>query len=75
MTTNNPPPQFTDDFDDQFPLGAEGNSAFFGRDVLRGLVDGIDDFVEQRQSRWRRFHSLGPAMLASAMWIDDASVG
>lgn len=72
MTTDDRLPQFTGEFDDEFPLGAEGNSAHFGRDVLRGLVDGIDEFVEQRQNRWRRFRSLGPAMLASAMWIDDA---
>lgn len=71
MTNDDRLPQFTGEFDDEFPLGAEGNSAYFGRNVLHGLVDGIDDFVEQRQTRWRRFRSLGPAMLASAMWIDD----
>jgi hypothetical protein len=71
MSTSDHPPQFTGDFDDEFPVGAEGNSAYFGRDVLRGLVEGIHEFVEEPQSRWRQFRSLGPAMLASAMWIDD----
>jgi hypothetical protein len=32
----------------------EGNRAFFGRNVLHGLVDGIDDFVHERQPRWER---------------------
>jgi hypothetical protein len=63
---------FSDEFDDSFPVGAEpGNSAFFGRNVLRGLVDGIDDFVHLRQQRWTRYRPLGPALLGSAMWIND----
>lgn len=63
---------FSDEFDDSFPVGAElGNSAFFGRNVLRGLVDGIDDFIQLRQRRWSRYRALGPALLGSAMWIDD----
>jgi hypothetical protein len=55
----------------QFPVGTDGNKAYFGRNVLRGLVDGIDDFIELRQPRWRQPRAIGPAMLASAMWIDD----
>lgn len=63
---------FSDEFDDSFPVDAElGNSAFFGRNVLRGLVDGIDDFIQLRQRRWSRYRALGPALLGSAMWIDD----
>lgn len=61
---------FSGEFDDQFTVGPqEGNSALFGRDVLAGLVDGIDDFVRLRQPRWRRYRSIGPALLGSAMWI------
>jgi hypothetical protein len=52
-------------------LGTSGIRRSFGRDVLRGLVDGIDDFIELREPRWRQFRSLGPALLGSAMWIDD----
>jgi hypothetical protein len=64
--------RFSDEFDDQFAVGPEeGNRAFFGRDVLRGLVEGIADFIHVRQARWRRFRSLGPVLLGSAMWIDD----
>lgn len=63
---------FPDEFDDEFTVGPqEGNSAFFGRNVLRGLIDGIDDFVHLRQPRWRRYRSLGPVLLGSAMWIND----
>jgi len=64
--------RFSDEFDDQFAVGLEeGNRAFFGRDVLRGLVEGIADFIQVRQARWRGFRSLGPVLLGSAMWIDD----
>lgn len=63
---------FTAEFDDEVAIGShEGDKAFFGRDVLRGLVEGIDDFVHVRQPRWRQFRSLGPALLGSAMWMDD----
>lgn len=63
---------FPGDFDDVFPVGIEpGNEAFFGRDVLTGLIEGIDAFVELRQKRWDRFRSAGPALLACAPWIDD----
>lgn len=63
---------FPDAFDEERPVGSEpGNAAFFGRDVLRGLVSGIDDFVNLRQERWRRFRAIGPALLGTAMWIDD----
>lgn len=66
---------FSREFDDEFAVGPEaGNRAYFGRDVLRGLVDGIDDFVEERQSRWSRYRSLGPALLGSAMWINDTEL-
>ncbi len=64
---------FDDEFDDVFPVGLQaGNSAYFGRDVLRGLVEGIDEFIKGRMTRERlRYRSLGPALLGSAMWIDD----
>lgn len=63
---------FSAGFDQEFPVGAaEGNLAYFGTNVLRGLIDGIDDFVQPRQTRWRRQRSMGPAMLGAAMWVDD----
>lgn len=66
---------FPREFDDEFPVGSqEGNRAFFGTDVLRGLVDGVHDFVNLRQPRWRRNRTIGPALLGSAMWINDPEV-
>jgi hypothetical protein len=38
---------------------------------MRGLVNGIDDFVHQRQPRGNQFISLSPTLLGSAMWIND----
>lgn len=64
--------QFPPEFDQEIPVGESGNGAFFGRNVLRGLVDGIDDFVQTRQDRWkRRSRVMGSVLLGSAMWIDD----
>lgn len=66
-------PRFPSNFDDLFEVGAvAGNPAYFGLNVLQGLVDGIRDFTEVRQERWRRrYRSLGTALIASSMWIDD----
>lgn len=56
----------------RFPVGEEGNSALFGRDVLRGLVRGIEDFVEARQERWRPPHRpVAPTMIACSPWLND----
>jgi len=45
-----------------------GNRAFFGQDVLRGLIDGVDDFVHERQSRWkRRTYRIGARRFPSAV--------
>lgn len=68
---------FPDRFDRCTAVGPEpGNSAFFGCDVLRGLVDGIDDYVSERQPRWERRGSrmLGAAMLACSPWLDDSAL-
>src|SRR2546423_9958951 len=68
---NAPSSEFPADFDQVFSVGAEpGNSGFTGLNILRGLVEGIDDFIAKREPRWRRFRA-GPAMLACAPWVDD----
>jgi hypothetical protein len=69
-----PPPRrlFTEEFDDAPQVGQHPeNRAFFGRDFLRGLVDGIDEFIHRPPRRWWQYRSLGPALLGSAMWIND----
>ncbi len=55
---------FSGAFDNDFPIA--GGRAYFGRNVLRGLIDGIDAALAERRSR-----SDGPALLGCAMWIDD----
>jgi len=63
---------FSNEFDDEFPVGPQvGNGAFFGRNVLQGLIDGVDDYLHVRQPRWRRYRSIAPALLGSVMWIND----
>jgi hypothetical protein len=68
------PQPLSGEFDFNVPLGPEpGNRAFFGRGVLQGLVDGIDDFVKERQPRWeRRSHRIGaPVLLGCSPWVND----
>jgi hypothetical protein len=61
---------FAHGFDDRFAVGPDGGDrAFFGVDVLRGLIEGIEE--HERDPRWRGSRSLGPALLGSSMWIDD----
>jgi hypothetical protein len=66
---------FSDHFSFSRPLGPaeEGNRAFFGRNVLQGLIDGIDDFAHERQPRWERgTHRIGaPVLLGCSPWITD----
>jgi len=63
---------FSDDFDDEFPIGDDARvQAFFGRDVLRGLVAGIDEFVTTYRDGSRSSRDRAPALLACAPWIDD----
>ena len=70
-----PDDPFSDDFSFDLALGAdeEGNRAYFGKNVLRGLIDGIDDFIRERQPRWeRRTHRVGaPVLLGCSPWITD----
>lgn len=52
---------------------APGNGAFFGREVLQGLIDGIDDYANLTQSRWRRrsWRVSGPVLLGCSPWVGD----
>jgi hypothetical protein len=46
-----PEDPFSDDFSFDRTLGPneDGNRAYFGKNVFQGLIDGIDDFVRERQ--------------------------
>lgn len=50
-----------------------GNRAYFGRNVLDHLIEGIDDFVHEHQPRWeRRTYRVGaPVMLGCSPWAND----
>jgi hypothetical protein len=57
---------FPNEFDDAFVVGTEpGSNAFFGLNVLQGLVDGMDDFIERRQSRNRTDRSMTGSSISS----------
>lgn len=60
--------------DSSFTFGQDGRwNGFFGRDVLRGLISGIDDF-HAAKARERRSRVLGSALLGAFMWLDDAEL-
>jgi hypothetical protein len=64
-------PQFNDWYDSVIDVGAPGNRAFFGRNVLDGLVQGIRDFRAHAQERWKQYGGSGTTLLGCAMWMDD----
>ncbi len=69
-----PEDPFSEHFSFDIPLGPEdGNRAFFGQNVLQGLIDGIDDFVRERQPRWKRrtYRTGAPVLLGCSPWVTD----
>lgn len=64
-------PDFGQWYDQAFDVDTLGNQAFFGRDVLAGLVEGIRDFQQRRQERWEQYHGSGTTLLGCSMWMDD----
>jgi len=64
-------PAFPWGFDARFAFGPAGRwTGRFGRNVLRDLVAGIDEF-HAAKARERRFRILGSALLGAFMWLDD----
>jgi hypothetical protein len=56
------------------PVGdLDGDRAFFGRDVLQGLIDGLAEFTAGDQQRWQRPRRglIGPALLGCTPWLND----
>jgi hypothetical protein len=72
MTEASPSPRsFPWGLDASFTFGPQdGHCGYFGRDVLAGLISGIDDFRAENE-REPGFRALGPAMLGAFMWLDD----
>ncbi|MEU5848949.1 hypothetical protein [Saccharopolyspora shandongensis] len=61
------PPQFDQQFRSLISGSQEG---YFGLDVLRGLVEGMNNYRRDHESS-DRGRSLGPAMLGGFLWLDD----
>jgi hypothetical protein len=63
-------PSFPSSFDDEFPAEPDGQRAYVGLDVLRGLITGIDQAIEaHRQERSAR--KLGPVLIGVSPWLTD----
>ncbi|MCX4775080.1 hypothetical protein [Streptomyces sp. NBC_01285] len=62
-------PQFPAAFDRKF-VTQDGHLGYFGRNVLKGLVDGMEAFLEEKQ-RTPGFRSMGPVALGGFLWLDD----
>ena len=67
-----PPNDFPPSFDHGLlRLMTDGSDqAYFGLDVLSGLVKGITDYQREHQQA-RRSRTLGPALLGAFLWLDD----
>jgi hypothetical protein len=62
---------FPSGFNHAIPVtGAGVGPAYFGTDVLGGLVDGIDQYRCEMPNRGH-VRSLGPAVLGAFLWLDD----
>src|SRR5690242_8176588 len=62
-------PEFPATFDQEF-VREDGHHGYFGRNVLKGLVDGMDSFLEEKR-RTPGFRSMGPVALGAFLWLDD----
>ncbi|MBA0053442.1 phosphatidylserine/phosphatidylglycerophosphate/cardiolipin synthase family protein [Streptomyces sp. AJS327] len=59
-------------FDQEF-VRQDGHRGHFGKNVLKGLVDGMEDFLEEKR-RTPGFRSMGPVALGGFLWLDDPEV-
>ena len=63
-------PSFPSSFDDEFPAGPDGQRAYVGLDVLRGLITGIDQALEALRHE-RSARKLGPVLIGVSPWLTD----
>jgi hypothetical protein len=61
--------EFPPGFDQEF-VTQGGHRGYFGRNVLKGLVDGMEGFLAEKRST-PGFRSMGPAALCGFLWLDD----
>ena len=71
MSTEDARRRFPAELDQVIELEPPGCRWHVGANVLRGLVEGIGEFVEARQPRWRCRRDCVPVMLAAAPWFND----
>jgi hypothetical protein len=64
-------PSFSSSFDDEFPAGPDGQRAFVGLDVLRGLIAGIDQALEAHREQRPSARRLGPVLIGVSPWLTD----
>jgi hypothetical protein len=64
--------EFLAAFDQEF-VRQDGQPGYFGRNVLKRLVDGMVDFLEEKR-RTPGFRSMGPAALGGFLWLDDSEL-
>ena len=64
--------EFPATFDQEF-VRQDGQRGYFGRNVLKGLVDGMEGFIEEKR-RTPGFRSMGPVALGGFLWLDDPEV-
>ncbi|MFF8953533.1 hypothetical protein ACF09I_32725 [Streptomyces sp. NPDC014940] len=61
--------EFPAAFNQEF-VQRDGQQGYFGKNVLKRLVDGMESFLKEKQ-RSPGFRSMGPAALDGFMWLDD----
>ncbi|MFJ8746015.1 hypothetical protein ACIRL2_42500 [Embleya sp. NPDC127516] len=66
--------KFPDAFHFTAGIGQRSSNAYFGTDVLSGLVAGMDEFLTDPDGRWRQYRSLGAAVLGCVPWLDDPAL-
>ncbi|MGA6159937.1 hypothetical protein ACPEIC_42160 [Stenotrophomonas sp. NPDC087984] len=64
--------EFPATFDQEFVL-QDRQRGYFGRNVLKGLVDGMEGFLEEKR-RTPGFRSMGPVALGGFLWLDDSEL-
>lgn len=63
--------KFPEAFDYKAGIDQQSSDAYFGTDVLSGLIAGMDEFLTDPGRRWTQYRSLGAAALGCVPWLDD----
>jgi len=66
-----PVPSFPSSFNDEFPAGPDGQRAYVGLDVLRGLIAGVDQALEAHRQQRPSARRQGPVLIGVSPWLTD----